>query len=556
MIHYTYLPYSITLRSSAILTSLGGDPNSSRTLTYIPGIALRGAVAYELGNPDQNPSVKQDFSDLILGGKVRFLNAYPVVNGVRALPTPVSMKKEKNLPENGQTVRVQDLAAYDGCISYPEEEPEINWPEQQLIPLSQGYVGIGASQPTLIEPKVRSRIHQQRDRQKGKAWKKVGAIFTFESLDEDQTFEGSIQLRGKSKEALAELETRLRGLLREKTLLFGRSRRAAYGGMAKLTLGAATCDREVSGSGCDGLMPLYGDIPENRLFRVLLTSQCIVRNPNTGQVDPAALEPLLLELFNKNVVLDRKRLSFELVGGFNRKWGLELPQVLAVAAGSVLVFSAKQAIAHQDLLKLENEGIGERKSEGFGRFLLLDKPMPIINLKQFSAESDAPPLSGDRPDLVKVIESRILKTALDKRIEENAMLVAGNCAALSKNLPTNSLIGRLRNPLRGTDSVRAIDTLKARLRDSESGGLKRPAMEQLEKCEVERGVSLYSWLLLAMNTNEVWKWLDGDRQLCRYSLGSDIMGNNSLLENPAALSVRFIDVVLATLAVLNKTRVG
>jgi CRISPR-associated protein Csx10 len=553
MIHYTYLPYSITLQSSAIMTSLGGDPNSSRTLTYIPGIALRGAVAAELGDPDRNPSVTQDFSDLVLGGKVRFLNAYPVVNGVRALPTPVSMKMEKNVLENGQFVRGQDLAAYDGYISRPGEEPAIYWPEQQLIPLAQGYVGIGASPPTLTEPKVRTSIHQQRDRQKGKAWKKVGAIFTFESLDEDQTFAGSIQLRGKTQEALAELETRIRGLLREKKLLFGRSRRAAYGGLAHVALGSATCDREVSGSGSAGLRPLHGGIPENQLFRVLLTSPCIIRNPNTGQIDPAALGPVLLELFNKNVALQRVHWSFELVGGFNRKWGLELPQALAVAAGSVLVFSANQAISHDDLLKLEHEGIGERKSEGFGRFLLLDKPIPTINLDQFSAVPGEAPFSGDRPGLVKVIESRTLKAALDKRIEEQAMRVAGNAARLSTNLPTNSLIGRLRNPLRGTDPVRAIETLKAWLGNSESVGLlKRPAMEQLEKCEVERGVSLYSWLRLAMNKDEVWRWLDGNSQLRRCSLGADILEKNSVIENPAALSVKYIDVVLATMAVLNK----
>lgn len=417
MTSYIYLPYTLTLQSSAILTSLGGDPNSSGTLTYIPGIALRGAVAANVGDPDCNPSVKQEFSDLVLGGKVRYLNAYPVVNGIRALPTPVSLRVEKNAPDHGQDVNVQDLAAYDGCFS-PQEYTTNCWPEEQLRPLAQGYVGIGASQPTLIEPNVSSRIHQQRDRQKGKAWKKEGTIFTFESLDADQTFEGSIQFRGETEQELRQLESRIRELLHDKTLLFGRSRRAAYGGMGRLALGSSNREREVSGSGCEGLQPLDGPISQDTLdtknteFRILLTSPCIFRNPKTGQVDPAALEHAFFELFKKKVDLLRMLWSFELVGGFNRKWRLELPQVLAISAGSVLVFKATQVISQEELLKLEHEGIGERKSEGFGRFLFLDTPMQTISLKQFSAVSGKTSLSGDRPPVVKVIEARILKGTL------------------------------------------------------------------------------------------------------------------------------------------------
>lgn len=40
-----YFPYTLTLKSPAVITALGGDPNSSSTLAYIPGAAVRGAVA-------------------------------------------------------------------------------------------------------------------------------------------------------------------------------------------------------------------------------------------------------------------------------------------------------------------------------------------------------------------------------------------------------------------------------------------------------------------------------------------------------------------------------
>jgi hypothetical protein len=40
-----YLPFTLTLRSRAVLTVLGSDPNSARTLPYILGSAPRGALA-------------------------------------------------------------------------------------------------------------------------------------------------------------------------------------------------------------------------------------------------------------------------------------------------------------------------------------------------------------------------------------------------------------------------------------------------------------------------------------------------------------------------------
>ena len=46
-----YLSYTLRLESPALLTSLGGDPNSSQSLSYIPGTALRGVVARGLGDP-------------------------------------------------------------------------------------------------------------------------------------------------------------------------------------------------------------------------------------------------------------------------------------------------------------------------------------------------------------------------------------------------------------------------------------------------------------------------------------------------------------------------
>lgn len=551
MSHYAYLPYTITLRSSVILTSPGGDPNSSSTFTYISGSSVRGSVAAKLGNPDSDSAIKKEFDDLVLGGKARYLNAYPLVNDDRTLPIPLSLRMKKSVALGSQPLHAIDLAAYDGRCSI-DEDAEAHWPTEQLQSLGVDYISMIGADPALVQPRRNSRIHHQRDRHKGRATEDNGAIFTFESLEAGQEFAGVIQLRGSTKGELALVEDRIREVLPEKDkLLFGRSKRAAYGGMASIVFGKMR-NREVSGSGKEGLQPLSADVNQNQQFRVLLTAPCIVRNLETGQVDPFALERAFLEGFKNKVKLCRKRWSFELVGGFNRKWGLELPQTLAASAGSVLVFEAIQPLALEELHELEDEGIGDRKAEGFGRFVFLDQPLERINLAQQSSKPEYALCSGDRPPLVAEIESRILQKAIARKTEEEVESVVSQAS----NCPTNSLLGRLRTLLREPHPAEAGGTVNSYSKPLKSltewlaGGLKETAMKQLTDCKIRNSGSLHSWLQDAMNEDKLKEWLRLESLKRQCSLGGDV----KISENHKELSVKLIDAVLAAMAIRNKLK--
>lgn len=552
MSYYAYLPYTISLRSSVILTSPGGDPNSSSTFTYISGSSVRGSVATKLGNPDKDSSIKKEFDDLVLGEKARYLNAYPLVNDDRTLPIPMSLRMKKSATMGSQPVHAIDLAAYDGLFSDHEEAKE-PWPSEQVKPIGVDYISIIDADPALVQPRRNSRIHHQRDRQKGRATEDNGAIFTFESLDACQSFAGVIQLRDTTEGKLDLVENRIRNMLKDATLLFGRSKRAAYGGMASIAFGK-TRPREFAVSGKEGLQPLSTGVIQNQQFRVLLTAPCIVRNPETGQVDPAALEMAFLERFENKVKLCRKRWSFELVGGFNRKWGLELPQTLAVSAGSVLVFEATQTLTPEELLTLEHEGLGDRKAEGFGRFMFFDQPLNRITLSQYDSKPEHSLCKGERPPLVAEIESRMLREAFTRRIEE----VAESVVSQASNCPTNSLLGRLRTMLRESQPAKAalmensnkktLEILAEWLDAKNTGCLKKTAMDQLLDCKIRNSGSLHSWLQDAMHKNKLNKWLKSESVKRRCSLGEDVKSS----ENHEELSVKLIDAVLAAMAIRNK----
>lgn len=552
MNRHRYLPYTLTLNSPAIVTALGGDPNSSLCLPFIPGAAVRGAVAAALGDPGADNSRRQEFHDLILSGKVRYLNAYPCFEDRRALPVPVSLRRQKDAADTDNSVSAIDIAAFEDETPSDEEAMD-SWPDAQLTALDAGFLTIGEAQPTLVQPKLNARLHHQRDRAKGRAWKDrqgrtYGAIFSFESLDAGQAFQGIVQLKGKDEEELLRTENRIKELLGG-SILVGRSRRAGYGGMATVEWGDAR-GREAHGPGCEGMRPLTGDMRPGQQFRLLLTSACIVRDPATGQIDPAALVELIGGLFGGRAVLLRRRWSFEGIGGFNRKWRLEVPQTMAVAAGSVFVFEAKQRIEASEIHRIEDDGLGEGKEEGYGRFVFLDKPLSTNFRLSRPNEAAAVKAGGQPPPLVAAIEAGILRNQIVREIEESA---AGFLPSPEKTVAiSNSLIGRLRTPLRGAPSD-ALDTLRRWLNgEREAERLKRPAMQKLERCVMNDGKSLAEWILEAARGENVLEWLHADVLAQKWHIVSEESAMRFIEARTGELSARLIDSVLAALALRNK----
>ena len=111
-------------------------------------------------------------------------------------------------------------------------------------------------------------------------------------------------------------------------------------------------------------------------FAVLLLTPLIARDSVTGTPtrDPAAAAAALSDVLGTRTTL---RYSFPTSGmaeGFNRKWGLPLPQTPALTAGTVLVLEADQAIEDLAWKRLLLMGAGERTAEGYGAVVLPIRP--------------------------------------------------------------------------------------------------------------------------------------------------------------------------------------
>src|SRR5262249_31842482 len=96
------------------------------------------------------------------------------------------------------------------------------------------------------------------------------------------------------------------------------------------------------------------------------------------------------------------------------------------------------------------------------------------------------------PALLREMEQRLLRDAVDA----SALEVAGRVAGSAQSIPTRSLLGRIRVPLR-LPPTQALDQLRQWLGNGQSA-LRQPARRQLDRCRIQDGQShrpsLAEWL--------------------------------------------------------------
>jgi CRISPR-associated protein Csx10 len=518
-----YYPFTLGIDAPVVLAGLDGDPNSVRSLDFVPGSALRGAAARALCAREVDRTNPEDFRLLILSGAVRYLNAYVTVQGRRGLPVPASFRRDKHAAE------VYDLAGWD------------TGPEAQLVRLSAGYVAPVGNEVATADVAGSGRLHQQRQRAAGRPTPEAGAVFRYESLDAGQQFAGVLAITAADAGAAGSHAAALRQALGESVLL-GKSRRAGYGGAARLTW-ADTQPREWAGVGA-----VLDYQPEGAVFRLLLTSDYLGRDPDTGQIDPAALAGEVRHRLRDRVEVVRGFQQFRRVGGYNRKWGLELPQGLALAAGSVLLLRARQFLPLADLLAVEHSGLGERRAEGFGRVVFLTAPERHLRLRRSGTGGGERPTVAE-PPLLGVMQQRLLEEVVGQRI--NA--VAGELARTARDIPSRSLLGRLRLPLRRPPRP-ALAELAAWLGDGPEA-MRDRARRQLEACRLAGGPperqSLRGWLrAVAEGQDDLAGRFGYDDLARRHHLVSAEVARRILdgREWSARVRAGLIDAVLAALA--------
>ncbi|PMB35563.1 hypothetical protein CEN42_06135 [Fischerella thermalis CCMEE 5208] len=430
-----------------LATSLQGDPNSDISFPYIPGSMIRGVL---IGRYLQRHNLKStgdildeskypDIKRLFFNGNTRYLNAYlyDKQKQKRTLPVPRSWLKKKG----DDISNLDEITVYD--FSYETPEEDISYKS-----LDESFCTVDDKDIVLYKEKRRINIHNMRNRKKGRGDENNGAIFRYEALDAEQYFQAVILCDDPD-----DIE-KIKPLLEPQEMWLGGSQSAGYGHTQIIPIEE---DEEHDYWDEVGIEP--EDRNDRELIRITLLSDLILRDkwghyvatpPNsTGDEINQKVESLtqiLEELLDIKLEPQSSYTSSLIVGGFNRKWGLPLPQVPALAAGSVFVFKYNKEDGELDSEKIrlvENQGIGERRVDGFGRIAInwLEEEA-IFNacLPKRETNREQPQLVPNSEDsqLAQKMAKRLLEQKLDRRLLEKV----DNCK-LRPNKLSNSQLSRL-----------------------------------------------------------------------------------------------------------------
>ncbi len=438
------LTYRITTQSPVLIAESAGDTNMVASADYISDSAVYGCLAnryiqeHSLGNTAHKD---ETFYRWFLKGGICFSTAYIVSKNKYGeispnYPMPLSVQKLKKDEKEIYDLLfvVDDLDEQTNCIA-----------------------GVGKLQgESLYQQGVKKSLnfHHQRDLETGVV--REGMIFNYESIDAGQTFEGSIY---GSDEELRKFITMFAN---EDTIHLGRSKNAQYG-MARLEIISEKPEEIQNAANHSGEVSL-----------TLLSNTVIYNENGFSTTDISKLQKAL----GDGIAIKKSFIKTGDTEGFVSIWRLRRPSERCFLAGSCFLLEVNESAVNR-LKELQEEGLGERRAEGFGRLVFGRQQQDKLTLRKEDDRKPQKP-SYQMPSLAKEIALTIAKDFIKRQTELEGLKRAEDFAERPKLLPSKSLVNRLEAMIknRGTMQLNI---------------LRKTAKDQLEKCH-NKNNTLYDFL--------------------------------------------------------------
>lgn len=344
------LEYSLTLKTpvSIVTATLG---NVSESLDFIPGTYLLPHFTKVLGK-----QLGKEFFTAVAYGDFQVSPATIDINQERGLPVPkvLGLKKVGGSFEKPNTV----------FNTFHDEKPN----NEQIKNLREGYIGNfcfslkgNGKLPTYKKTPKTLLMHNVIEDKVQRPTEEVGGVFSREAIAAETTLRGEIRLKKLLAEKLDEKwHEKLSGNVR-----LGTSRKDDYG-LAKLKI--LSEPKEI-----DSQFPFNLDE-----LTVYLLSDVLLRNSNLRQTNLVEdLAKAICQKLNEGIRDESQKgclratkslIQTRRIESWHEGWGFPRPTLIAMAAGSCVMFQVTNgSLSLEVLKKLEAEGIGERRGEGYGQ---------------------------------------------------------------------------------------------------------------------------------------------------------------------------------------------
>jgi len=386
--------YEVTLLSDVAITADAATVGGHTGLDYLPGSLFFGAAvaaSLEEGAPFD--------PELFLSGRVRFLDALPMIEGARSFPMPLCFHKikgekwEKRPPYN----------------ALGQESPT---KEQQPQQWRKGYMTADGAVWEDLE--LTYRMKTAIDRQARRS--EEGKLFGYEALPAGMKF--CCRVQGDRPEDLDRVDRWIGG----QRLRLGRSRSAEYGAVELKAW-------QAPGDGAS-LSQAKGD--PHQLVLYLLSDLALVRD-GVPTLLPRG-EDLGLEGGTLN--LERSFLRQRRYTPWNAFFNGRMAERQVLCKGSVLCFTIPDPVDPATLQRTLEGGVGCHREEGLGQILVnppwVLSPPPLRKGAPLASEGGQP--KAPRSELVGYLGSKANRIALSQEAYTTGLAWAKEWFELSKKI--------------------------------------------------------------------------------------------------------------------------
>jgi len=459
----TALTFILALREPLLATQpFSGEADSRSSFPYIPGSMIRGALirAGGFARSEEDLMLNEKMRRLFFEESVRFLNAYPTDPSTkqRTLPTPCSWFLDKDLIEDEQA------PVYDFAV-------QINGELESPKPPKEKFCKIVDQNAFVPEVKFQITVHNAGDDRNVKG-ENNSQVFRYEALAPDQDFSGVIL--AKQEANLLELQA----LLESRFMTLGGAHTGGYG---KVEIK----DVKLQNGWEEYQTNHYDEDNAEKIVTFTLLSDAVLRSGN-GQTSLDFAKALGINRPDKDDQY-RAYAKVHLIGGFNRKWGMPLPQSWVLSGGSVFRCPAS-AIDANALRAIIEEGIGERRVEGFGRVAVNWQTQQELKKIKATAlpKSFEGTLSTQSQKLAERMATRRLRFILEEQLVKMLDKIFNK---FPKRLPTSAQLSRVRVAARDAFLTPDLSKITKHMDFIKDHGAK----EDWERTCLE-GIPLFDWI--------------------------------------------------------------
>ncbi len=445
--------YKMTTKAPILLTRTLANTFFLSTDNYVCGSTIRGIFARQyiaLNKINERAHLNERFNNWFLRGALTFCNVYPFF-----------------LDENIKDGRKQQFPLFPRPFAIIRFRGEDNvvydrfWKEDKELtkPIDTNDFCCLRDKTFYFKP-VKKTLNFHHARHSATDTPIDGGFFNYEAVEAGQLFHGTIM--GSEKDLNDFIKT-IGPLTNPFVAYIGRSRNAQYG---KVEIRLMDDLPKIFKTEIDGLPQKETEIPEG-LSTVTFLSDTIIYDQNGF---PTTSLSVLAGNDYFNTKIEKAYIKVGEVENFISVWKLRRSSERCLKAGSSFLIEIDEKNKAQ-LLKLQYEGIGERRNEGFGR-IALDWGTTLRRINQsfedgelannhdpenmgdvysyFELKPSIPskPIgdSADLPDLTRLVLHKIIMNHFYRTIEVEALQKASdyeNNLKIDNRIPPKSLLGRL-----------------------------------------------------------------------------------------------------------------